>query len=896
MFYQDLLEQSYLKLTTLEHRKNFAQFFTPPAIADLMASYILDNEECKSILDPAAGLSVFASAIDKNLKWQNELPHAHSCASFGLCDYQYSSNHCEPELLERAFTPNGHRRPQGVQYNHINYISLLAHNSDEAQRYFAKKLQGTATAPAPTTQALDLGLYTLSHRLQSFSYNADNSYQLTQGYACADTSLPYTGPTANTADAAATTSTVNTASSANTLGPVDESWHSLTLGKRQPHMRTVQLTAYELDPIITEFNRFFFTQHPLSFVNYDLRQKDYLKANFKERYDGIICNPPYLTFKEFAKKSQAITLIENRLGLELPGRINLYALFLLKSLSQLKSNGRCAYLIPYEFLNSSFGIKVKEQFLKQRNLAYVITFNIKGQIFDNATTTCGLFLFDNAKEQEHIEFITVHSLNELELLTHRLCPHLYKRAAPSSADNYFPGIVVSKPSQSTAAEAAAKAAHAANNAADEEAETDDVELDESLPLFAQATAATTTNANEATANANANATGTSASVISKEFFDSIKAAPVLINTVSYLEVELAAKDTEESTKTTETTNTSDTTDTCCKCESWLCADGSGYRPRVTISGEWQQLVENAISHHLAGKYLGFNTDLEQVQGRLVSYHKLNAKQKWHIYYQDRNIMGKLRDHKVGSIDKLSTFDKFIKVKRGLATGANDFFLFNQSKIAELKLKNEFFVPVIPRANLVTTPIFTHADFDKLAAANASVFLLNAPDEVTDKELKKYLDFGESLDIHRRYLTRHRCPWYALERREVAPILMSVFNRGSINVVRNEAQIYNLTTFHSIFVLDQSKTDLIFAYLLTPIAKDIILQNRREYGGGLEKLEPLDINHAACVNFNTLTEDETANIMSLYAQYRELILHKGSHSNGEAQKLIAAISQAFSTLL
>ena len=40
MDYQDWLEQTYLKLTTKEHRKSFAQFFTPPAIATLMAAYI----------------------------------------------------------------------------------------------------------------------------------------------------------------------------------------------------------------------------------------------------------------------------------------------------------------------------------------------------------------------------------------------------------------------------------------------------------------------------------------------------------------------------------------------------------------------------------------------------------------------------------------------------------------------------------------------------------------------------------------------------------------------------------------------------------------------------------------------------------------------------------------
>ena len=133
--------------------------------------------------------------------------------------------------------------------------------------------------------------------------------------------------------------------------------------------------------------------------------------------------------------------------------------------------------------------------------------------------------------------------------------------------------------------------------------------------------------------------------------------------------------------------------------------------------------------------------------------------------------------------------------------------------------------------------------------------------------------------------------------------MSVFNRGTINVVRNEAQNYNLTTFHSIFVLDESQTDLIFAYLLTPLAKDIILQNRREYGGGLEKLEPLDINHAACVNFNALSAEQIKAILELYQRYRALILGEGEFADLKANErehqaaaLLNAISQLFTQRL
>lgn len=275
----------------------------------------------------------------------------------------------------------------------------------------------------------------------------------------------------------------------------------------------------------------------------------------------------------------------------------------------------------------------------------------------------------------------------------------------------------------------------------------------------------------------------------------------------------------------------------------------------------------------------------QLRGCIVPYSQLKAKQKWHVYYQCRKPSLPHSAPHIISTSALATFDKFIKVKRGLATGANEFFLFNRSKLDATGIPEEYFVKVIPRANFIRQPIFTSQDFAQLEKQDAMVYLLNAPAQVDEPNLKKYLSYGESMDIHRRYLTRHRCPWYALERRQVAPILVSVFNRGNLHVVRNEAQIFNLTTFHSIFVLQKDKTELIFAYLLTNLAKEIILQNRREYGGGLEKLEPLDINHAACINFNHLSTQDEQEILYLYQQYRQQVLSQAQgQSLGNTQGL------------
>ena len=57
------IENDYTQSISLEHRKKFAQFFTPFPIADLMAKWLLGNTHLKTVLEPAFGLGIFSRAL-----------------------------------------------------------------------------------------------------------------------------------------------------------------------------------------------------------------------------------------------------------------------------------------------------------------------------------------------------------------------------------------------------------------------------------------------------------------------------------------------------------------------------------------------------------------------------------------------------------------------------------------------------------------------------------------------------------------------------------------------------------------------------------------------------------------------------------------------------------------
>ena len=97
----------------------------------------------------------------------------------------------------------------------------------------------------------------------------------------------------------------------------------------------------------------------------DLHLEDYMFNDWNNKYDGIICNPPYFKFHDYDNKT-ILNEIENRLKIKLNGFTNLYTLFLLKSIYQLNPNSRLAYIIPSEFLNSDYGKLVKSALIKNK--------------------------------------------------------------------------------------------------------------------------------------------------------------------------------------------------------------------------------------------------------------------------------------------------------------------------------------------------------------------------------------------------------------------------------------------------------------------------------------------------------------------------------------------------
>lgn len=277
-----------------------------------------------------------------------------------------------------------------------------------------------------------------------------------------------------------------------------------------------------------------------------------------------------------------------------------------------------------------------------------------------------------------------------------------------------------------------------------------------------------------------------------------------------------------------------------------------------------------------------NYPLFTSQKQIYKTNEIKADIKWKAYYQKQNSL---------QFNDLVPFSNFAKVVCGIATGANEYFTFNTEKAKQFEIAEKYLLPCICKCTDAKTNFFTENDFENLKNSNKNVFLLNAIN-ANDEKINDYLDKGKAESIDKKFLTASRTPWFALENRPPAPIWVSVFNRTGLRFVRNEANIVNLTTFHCIYpkksdLYHQIDIDLLFAYLITDTAKQIFEDNCREYGNGLQKFEPNDINKAQMLNLELLTDKTKHQILDLYKKYRTATLQ-----NEDASVFTQAMNNIF----
>ncbi len=235
-------------------------------------------------------------------------------------------------------------------------------------------------------------------------------------------------------------------------------------------------------------------------------------------------------------------------------------------------------------------------------------------------------------------------------------------------------------------------------------------------------------------------------------------------------------------------------------------------------------------------------------------------------------------HATNEVSGVKLGDLF-NVKRGLATGANGFFVLTPEEIKEHNLPSKFLIPILPSPRYLKQDVI-HADKKGNPLTEKAHFLLSCdlPPQRVKREfpsLWKYLELGVQQRIHEGYLCQHRSPWYAQEDRPASPFLCTYMGRHDSPKGSPFRFILNLSkaTAANVYLILYPKPELSKLIEKHPsvvkkiweglndISSEQLVSEGRVYGGGLHKMEPRELANASAETVLGLVPELRSHLLS-----------------------------------
>lgn len=234
--------------------------------------------------------------------------------------------------------------------------------------------------------------------------------------------------------------------------------------------------------------------------------------------------------------------------------------------------------------------------------------------------------------------------------------------------------------------------------------------------------------------------------------------------------------------------------------------------------------------------------------RNLSSQELMREGKW-----TRFPKSEVRSHKVTPI-----LSDYFRIKRGIATGNNSFFILSEDEIKARELPMKAFRPILPGPRYISGGEI-NSDESGNPCLERKLFLLDL--RLSENEIKiqlpsvwKYLEDGKSMGFHKTYICQHRSVWYFQDSRPSPPIVCNYLGRSDTKVGKpfrfilnnSKATIANVYLalyphpfVEAAFKSDQSLKRTIWT-VLNQLTPEQLLGEGRVYGGGLHKLEPSEL--------------------------------------------------------
>ncbi len=248
--------------------------------------------------------------------------------------------------------------------------------------------------------------------------------------------------------------------------------------------------------------------------------------------------------------------------------------------------------------------------------------------------------------------------------------------------------------------------------------------------------------------------------------------------------------------------------------------------------------------------------------RNISVCQLKAKNKW----------TNLFTNELPTNEPQATLGDFFTVKRGVATGDNDFFILDQETIARYDIPKEFLRPILPSPRYIKGDRIGSLNGLPIVERQQFLFSCSLPESCLKERYPKvweYVNEGYERGVQKGYVCSRRNPWYSCEEREPAAIVVPYMGRSETSnrlfrFILNDSKAITTNVYLLLYPKPQYAQCMKNKEVLTEIWHELntiptetLSSNGRFYGGGLHKMEPKELMHTPANGIATLLNNHTA---------------------------------------
>ena len=192
--------------------------------------------------------------------------------------------------------------------------------------------------------------------------------------------------------------------------------------------------------------------------------------------------------------------------------------------------------------------------------------------------------------------------------------------------------------------------------------------------------------------------------------------------------------------------------------------------------------------------------------------------------------------------KLERLGDITNVRMGIKTGANEFFILDPEAISEWNIEAEFLQPVISTPREVKSMLIC-----KEQLSHQLFICSKEKNDLIGTSALEYIEWGESLQLHKRPSTRNRRRWYDVGERPPPHVVFQKLISSTLRTLYAPDRCYVTNKFAEINTSEDMRIPLCLSLNSTLFQLMVNVNGRSNLGGGALAIEIYEIEDLPCVN-------------------------------------------------